>query len=131
MSFLDNLESTLKNLEGASDRGDTRRKDGQRMQQERSQARAAAPFAEELKKGPFANEFLIHAVRIGHASRTKVTPLWVGHTLRVDARERRLEFRPTPEGVLAVFMEDGVERSSEILDLKKTVPEKLAERWLS
>src|SRR3712207_8490328 len=56
MSFLDNLESTLKNLEGATEKDS--RKDRQRAQQERSEARASAPFVEELKKGPFANEFL-------------------------------------------------------------------------
>lgn len=127
MSFLDNLESTLKNLDRANEK-DTRH--NRQRQQERADARAAAPFAEQLKKGPFANEFLTHAVRIGHSSRIKVTPTWVGNVLRVEARERRLEFRPTAEGVVAVFMEDGTEQSSEVLDLDKAKPDKLAERWL-
>lgn len=129
MSFLDNLESTLKNLERAGDKPS--RNDRLRDQRERSEAQASAPFAEELKKGPFANEFLTHAVRIGHATRTKINPLWLGNVLRVEARDRRLELRPTAEGILAVFLEDGSERSSEVLDLKKTKPEKLAERWLA
>jgi hypothetical protein len=129
MSFLDNLESTLKNMETANDRASGR--DRGRLQKERSQSRASAPFAEELKKGPFANEFLTHAVRIAHGMRMKVNMNWVGNTLRVEARERRLEFRPTPEGVQAVFLQDGVEQSAELLDLKKASPEKLAQRWLS
>ena len=128
MSFLDNLESTLKNLEGAAEK-DTRGEQ-QRRQSDRAQALAAAPFADELKNGPFTNEFLTHAVRIGHGSRTRITPLWIGNTLRVDAKEKRLELRPTADGVLAVFMENGEEKTSEIVDLK-TDPEQFATRWLA
>lgn len=129
MSFLDNLETTLKNMENATDHQS--RHDNVRLQKERaSQVRASAPFAEELKKGPFVNEFLTHAVRIGHGMRTKINMNWFGNVLRVEARERRLEFRPTPQGVEAVFHEDGVEQSAELLDLRKTNAEKLAERWL-
>jgi hypothetical protein len=127
MSFLDNLESTLKNLEGANER-DTGVQQ-QRRSDERARALAAAPYAEELKKGTFANEFLAHAVKIGHASRTRINMLWMGNTLRAEARERRLELRPTADGVCAVFHEDGEETSSEIIDLKSN-PEDLARRWL-
>ena len=129
MSFLDNLESQLKNLENANDK--VSRRDPAQLQRDRTQAYAIAPYAEELKKGPFANEFLTHAVRIAHGARIKVNPIWVGNVLRVEARERRLEFRPTPEGIVAVFMEVGAEQSSEVLDLKKVKPEQLAERWLA
>lgn len=128
MSFLDNLESTLKNLEGANEKDFVA--DRQRRQNDRAQALAAAPYADELKHGPFTNEFLTHAVRIGHGSRTRITPLWVGNVLRVDAKEKRLELRPTPEGIRAVFIEDGEERNSEMLDLKSD-PEQLASRWLA
>ena len=128
MSFLDNLESTLKNLEGANEKDFVA--DRQRRQNDRAQALAAAPYADELKNGPFTNEFLTHAVRIGHGSRTRITPLGVGNVLRVDAKEKRLELRPTPEGIRAVFIEDGEERNSEMLDLKSD-PEQLASRWLA
>jgi hypothetical protein len=128
MSFLDNLESTLKNLEGADEKAS--RVDQQRRQSDRADALAAAPYADELKKGPFANEFLTHAVRIGYGTRTPVTPFWIGNILRVDAREKRLELRPTAEGIRAVFMESGEEKDSQILDLKSN-PEQLAERWLA
>jgi len=128
MSFLDNLESTLKNLEGANDR-DMRPQQQQQSSDERARTLAAAPYAEELRKGAFANEFLTHAVKIGHSSRTKINMLWVGNPLRAEARERRLELRPTADGVRAVFHEDGEETASEILDLKSN-PEDLARRWL-
>ena len=127
MSFLDNLENTLKNFEGRDEK-ETRGNQQQRAH-DRAHALAAAPFAEELRKGAFANEFLTHAVKIGHSSRTKINMLWVGNTLRAEARERRLELRPTGEGVRAVFHEDGEETASEIVDLKSN-PEDLARRWL-
>jgi hypothetical protein len=126
MSFLDNLESTLKNLEGANER-DTRVQ--QQRPDERARALAAAPYVEALRKGTFANDFLTHAVKIGHSSRTKINMSWIGNTLRAEARERRLELRPTAEGVRAVFHEDGQETASEIVDLKSN-PEDLARRWL-
>ena len=128
MSFLDNLESTLKNLEGANEKDS--RVEQQRRQSDRAQALAAAPYADALKNGPFANEFLTHAVRIGHGTRTRITPLWIGNILRVDAKEKRLELRPTAEGIRAVFIEGGEEQTSEILDLKSD-PEQLAIRWLA
>lgn len=55
--------------------------------------------------------------------------LWAGTTLRLEARDRRLELRPTPEGVQAVFVESGEDRESFPLDLESD-PEKLAKRWL-
>jgi hypothetical protein len=127
MSFLDNLESTLKNLEGVTERD--RGTDQRQRQQDRARSLAAAPYAEELKRGTFATEFLTHAVRIGHSSRTKINMSWVGNALRAEARERRLELRPTADGVRAVFFEDGEEQHSEIVDLKGN-PEALANRWL-
>jgi hypothetical protein len=129
MSFLDNLESTLKNLEGANEK-DTRA-DQRRRQGERARALAAAPYVDELKNGPFVNDFLTHAVRIGHGSRTRVTPFWVGNIFRAEAKDKRLELRPTADGVLVVFIEGGEEKTSEIIDLKKSDPEKLAARWLA
>ena len=128
MSFLDNLENTLKTLEGREEKD--RRVRLRQREDERAQAIAAAPYAEALRKGAFANEFLSHAVRIGHSSRTKINMLWVGNTLRAEARDRRLELRPTGEGVRAVFHEDVEDTASEIVDLKKGNPEDLARRWL-
>lgn len=127
MSFLDNLENTLKTFEGAADQDAGMEQ--QRRQDEKSRALAAAPYADQLKRGEFTNELLTHAVRIGHGSRTKVNMTWIGSTLRLDARERRLELAPTADGVLAVFSESGEEQSSEIVDLQGD-PEALARRFL-
>jgi hypothetical protein len=128
MGYLDNLESTLKNLEGNNER-DTF-EDRSRRESERAKAIAAAPYADELKNGPFTMALLDHATRIGFSQRTKVNITWIGTTLRMDARERRLELRPTGDGVMAVFSQAGQEIANLPVDLKSD-PEKLAERWLN
>lgn len=129
MSFLDNLESSLKSLEGNQER-ESAAEQQQRRHTERSRALAIAPHAEALKKSPFVNELLMQATRIGHGMRVKVTPSWVGSTLRLDARESRLELQPTPDGIDAVFSESAQERSREPLDLTKADAGELAQRWL-
>lgn len=129
MSFLDNLESSLKNLEDTNERGNTG--ELRRRQDERARALAAAPNADALKSSTFPNELITHAVRIAHGMRVKVNMAWMGSTLRLDARERRLELQPAADGVFAVFFEDGEETGSEKLDLQAASPEALAERWLT
>jgi hypothetical protein len=128
MSFLDNLESNLKNLERSSenDVADERA----RRQAERAQALAIGPHAEHLKTSPFTMALLDHAARIGFSRRMKVNIVWLGTTLRLDAKERRLELKPTPDGIAAIFSEAGNEVSSEPVDLNSD-PEKLASRWLT
>ena len=42
---------------------------------------------------------------------------WLGTTLRLEARDRRLELRPTANGVVAAYLENGGEVRSEPLDL--------------
>jgi hypothetical protein len=128
MSFLDNLESNLKNLERSTenDAADERA----RRQSERAHALAVGPYAEQLKTSPFTMALLDHAARIGFSKRTKVNIIWLGTTLRLDAKERRLELKPTPDGILAVFSEAGNEVSSQPVDLESD-PEKLAGQWLS
>src|SRR5262245_56981931 len=101
MSYLDNLESTLKNLEGNNERDSM--EDRSRRESERAQAIAAAPYADELKKGKYTMSLLDHVTKIGFSQRTKVNIAWIGTTLRLDAKERRLELKPTAKGVLAVF----------------------------
>lgn len=127
MSYLDNLESSLKHLENNNERDQTGER--QRRSQERARALSVAPFAESLKKSPFTNELLTHAVRIGHGMRMKINMTWVGSTLRLDARERRLELQPLSDGIAAVFFEDGQETGTEKIDLTGNA-EALAKRWL-
>jgi hypothetical protein len=128
MSFLDNLENNLKSLEGrdeAADRGNARQQEA-----ERRKALAAAPSAERLKSAPFTAELLRQATRAGHQARTKVHLAWLGTTLRLEARERRLELRPTPDGVVAVFLDNGREVRVQPIDLEGD-PQALVREWLT
>jgi hypothetical protein len=130
MSFLDNLENNLKSLESREEGNDAAEQQRRTRERERASAQAAAPYAEELKKGPFTAELLKQAARVGFEKRTKVHIAWLGSTLRLEARERRLELRPTGGGVQAVYLEDGRETRSEPLDLKGSA-EEFIRRWLS
>jgi hypothetical protein len=130
MSFLDNLESSLKSLESNEERSADAQRDAQIRALDKAKALASAPFADALKTGPFTQHLLAHATRIGFSQRTKVQPTWLGSTLRLQAKERRLELRPTPEGVLAHFFEDDEEKGNELLDLNGSA-EDLAKRWLA
>jgi len=129
MGFLDNLESSLKSLEGNQER-ESGAQERQRRNDERSQAQAIAPHAEALKKSSFKDELLTHAVRIGHGMRVKVNMVWVGSTLRLEARESRLELQPTAEGIVAVTSRAGQELSRKPLDLSGNA-EELASAWLA
>jgi len=129
MSFLDNLESSLKNLENSNERRDGAEQ--RRRKDERSRAASVAPYARALKASSFPNELITHAVRIAHGMRMKVNMTWLGSTLRLDARERRLELQPTADGIVAVLSEDGQEGATEPVDLNSANPEKLAQRWLT
>ena len=59
MSFLDNLENSLKNLESSEEGKEERGRQQRERETQLAQARAAAPFAEELKKGPFTVALLL------------------------------------------------------------------------
>jgi hypothetical protein len=130
MSFSDNLENDLKNLESRdeNDAASVVRNERQKQSQ-RASLMAAAPYAEKLRSGKFTSGLLTHSTRIGHGLRTKVNIIWLGTTLRLQAREHRLELRPTPEGVMAHFLVGETEIKSEKIDLNGN-PEELAKEWL-
>ncbi len=128
MSFLDNLEDSLKSLENVSDR------DGAGREQKRRQTDAAenakvAPWAEELKKNPYTEQLMKVATREGFKLRTKVYITWMGSTLRFDARERRMELRPAVDGVQAVFSSIGEETGTRRVDFESD-PAELVRDWL-
>jgi hypothetical protein len=130
MSFSDNLENDLKNLESRDERDPAAAMHLQRKRMsQRAMVLAAAPHAESLKSGKFTAGLLSSATRIGHGLRTKVNIFWMGSTLRLEAREHRLELRPEPDGIMAHFLVNGAETRSEKIDLNGD-PEKLAKRWL-
>lgn len=130
MSFLDNLESNLKSMESREERGEQNSRDAKTRDSEKTRTQASAVYAEQLRKGPYAAELLRQATRLGHAMRTKVHLAWLGTTLRLEARGAKLELRPTPNGVVAVFIENNAEVRSTPVDLGGN-PESLAREWVA
>ena len=126
MSFLDNLENNLKALENRDQGGIG---NSRAEEAERERAIAAQPWAERLKQSPWTQQLIQHATRSGYRIRAKVTPLWIGTALRLEARGQRLELRPTPEGILAVYLNGADEFRRELLDLEKD-PAGLAAVWM-
>ena len=131
MGFLDNLENTLKAEEARQERDPEYWLRSQRQAEaERARAKAAQPLAEELRKGKFTADLLNEVTRISHGLRTKVYITWIGTMLRLEAREHRLELTPTADGIVAGFLVNAEQKSSEHVDLKKSA-KPLAERWLA
>ena len=130
MSFLDDLENNLKSLESSEQGKDDAERAHRARESERAEAQAVAPFAEQLKKSPFTAELLTQAARVGFSLRTKVHIAWLGSTLRLEARDKRLELRPTPQGIVAGYIENGRETRTEPCDLTGS-PEDLVRQWLA
>jgi len=130
MSFLDNLENNLTSLESAEQSQEDAQRQRRVRQEELAHARAAAPYADELKNSAFTGELLKQAARIGFTMRTKVHLAWLGATLRLEAKEHRLELRPTPAGIMTVYLRGSEEIRQESLDLKSN-PEELVRNWLA
>ena len=129
MSFLDNLENSLKSLESRDETAQQDKENRKKQEAELALAQAISPAAEQLRSGPFTAALLDESARIGHSLRTKVHITWLGTTLRLDARERRLELKPASDGVQASFFENGVQQSQEAADLQSSGTE-FARRWL-
>lgn len=126
MSFLDNLEDNLKSLESREepDSSDTRRRE-----RERAAALASAPWAERLKDAPFAPKLMQLATIAGRPRRMKVNLLWIGTSFRLEARGHRLELRPGPKGISAVFMNGAEEIRRKPVDLAGD-PQALVTEWI-
>ncbi len=131
MSFLDNLENNLKALESREEKDPLKQKEEHaRREADRQTALAAAPVAEALKSGPFTEKFLTACRLIGHSQRTMVRFTWLDTTLRLEAKERRLDLKPTAQGVEATFYVDNESTAQQLLTLNED-PEALAKQWLS
>ena len=130
MSYLDSLENNLKALENLEERDPT---EVRRRQEARAADRAAAvaaePYVKELREGEFTRTLLGHCAVIGYSLRTKIRPLWLGNVLRLEAREKQMDFEPSADGVQAVFREGGQVIGREAVDLTQ-LSEPLAKRWL-
>jgi hypothetical protein len=127
MSFLDNLENNLKALESREEGG---LDEGNRRELEKARAKASAPWAERLKQAPWTQNLMQQATRAGYQRRIKVNLAWIGTTLRLEARGHRLELRPQPDGIAAVFLRGTEESGSGAVDLKKD-PQKLVAEWMA
>jgi hypothetical protein len=131
MGFLDNLENTLKAEESRQEREHQPTRKGQKQfDAERARIKAMQPLADELRSGKFASDLLGEATRIAHGLRTKVYITWIGSTLRLEAREHRLELTPTPDGIVATTLVNREKTGSELVDLKGS-PKVIAQKWLS
>ena len=127
MGFLDNLENSLKSLESQEERRDPAQV--KRREEDRKLALAAAPWAEKLKNSDYIKQLFDKAAVAGHRIRAKVYMAWFDTTLRLEARERRLELKPTPEGIVAEFGEPSGALQTKPIDLNGD-PQMLIDEWL-
>ena len=132
MGFLDNLENDLKALENREERDPEKvRRDQERREADRKAALLRAPHAEALRTSPFTSELLTHCRAIGHGQRVLVQFTWLGETLRMDAKAKRMELTPTAEGITAILSMNGEEMGREAVDPKADDAAALAGRWLT
>jgi hypothetical protein len=126
MSFLDNLENSLKSLESREERDPAEQ---ERREEKRNLARAAAPWAAKLKAAPYTQTLFEQATAAGHRLRTKVYMSWLDGALSLQAKERKLELRPTPDGIVAALIEADREETLQPVDLDGD-PAVLIRQWL-
>jgi len=131
MSFLDNLENNLKALESLEQKDPEKiKRDQERREADRRAALLRAPHVEALKNSAFTSELLTQCRTIGHGQRVLVQFTWIGESLRLDARAKRLELTPTADGIEAVFSLDGAEIGRSMVDPQTSDAAELARRWL-
>lgn len=128
MSFLDNLENSLKSLESRDEQSaaDSNRK----RHEERAQSLAIAPWAEKLKQSEFVDKLLMESTAVGRQLRAKVYMSWLDGTLRLEARGSACELKPTASGIIAEYQRlSDNSRHTEAVDLAGE-PAALLQRWL-
>jgi hypothetical protein len=131
MGFLDNLENDLKALENREERDPEKvRREHERREADRAAALLRGPYAEALKNSPFTSELLTQCRAIGRGQRVLVQFTWIGETLRLEAKEKRLELVPTAEGIAAVSFLNGQEVGRTIVDPQVDDAAAIARRWL-
>jgi hypothetical protein len=132
MSFLDNLENNLKALESREEKDPEQvKRDRERREADRNAALLRAPHVEALKNSAFTSELLTQCRAIGHGQRVLVQFTWIGESLRLDAKAKRMELTPTPEGITAVFSLNGEETGRAKVDPQSDDAAALARRWLT
>jgi len=132
MSFLDNLENNLKALESQEEKDPEKvQRDRERRESERNAALLRAPHVEALKNSTFTSQLLTECRTIGHGQRVLVQFVWIGEALRLNAKNKRMELTPSPEGIEAVMSVDGEETARTTVDPEKDDAAALARRWLT
>jgi hypothetical protein len=132
MSFLDNLENNLNALERQEEKDPEKvKRDQQRREQDRTAALQRAPHVDALKNSAFTSNLLTQCRVIGHGQRVLVQFTWLGETLRLDAKAKRMELVPTSEGIMAVLSQNGTEMGREPVNPQTDDPSVLARRWLA
>jgi hypothetical protein len=132
MSFLDNLENNLKALESQEEKDpETVKRDRERREAERNAALLRAPHVDALKNSAFTSELLTQCRTIGRGQRVLVQFTWIGENLRLDAKPKRMELVPTPEGITAVLSLNGMETARVAVDPNADDPAGLAGKWLN
>jgi hypothetical protein len=126
MSFLDNLENSLKALEGTESSGF---EDTSLRERRKNDERAAAPWAAKLRNSEWAKTMMGLAMTAGHQRRVRIGLFWIGTSLRLEALSQRLDVRPTGTGIDAVFLVGNEEKKKIRVDLDGD-PSKLLGQWL-
>ena len=126
MDFLDNLENSLKNLESQEERDPAALR---RQEDVRKQSAAAAPWAEKFRTSDYTKSLFEKAALAGHKMRAKVYMAWFDSVLRLEARGRWCELRPTPTGIIAEFVKSDGQITSLPIDLNED-PDLVLEQWL-
>jgi hypothetical protein len=131
MSFLDNLENNLKALESQEEKDPEKvKREQDRREAERNAALLRAPHLEALKNSAFTSNLLTECRSIGHGQRVLVQFAWIGETLRLNAKNKRMELSPSPAGIIAVLSVDGLETERTTVDPQKDDAAALARRFL-
>ena len=132
MSFLDNLENNLKALESREEKDPEKvRREQERREADRTAALLRAPHFDALKNSAFTSELLAQCRTIGHGQRVLVRFTWIGESLRLDAKSKRMELTPTVEGITAVFSLDGTQTGRKTVDPQADDAAALARLWLT
>jgi hypothetical protein len=126
MDFLDSLENSLKNLEQQQERDQNA---AARQVEARRLAGEIAPWADALKNSAYVQNLFDKAAIAGHRLRSKIYMAWLENTLRLEARGRWCEIRPTPGGIEYEFVSADGSTVTEPLDLSSD-PDTLLGRWL-
>jgi hypothetical protein len=127
MGFLDNLENSLNSLERQEERDP---KEGSRRQAERSQAISVQPWADKLKSSAYTKDLFDKAAVAGHRLRAKIYIAWLEQRLRLEARGRVLELKPTTDGIWAEYTTANGSPVLRRIDLDSD-PGTLLNEWLS